>query len=67
MERGTTNIRIDIGFIRDYEYVFSNLVQTVDIVLMEENPAPVDRYSCPLSTRFCTFQVMQDFFHQQYV
>ena len=29
------------------------------------NPAPVDRQSLPLFTRFCTSQVVQDFFHQQ--
>jgi len=29
------------------------------------NPAPVDRQFIPLFTRFCTSQVVQDFFHQQ--
>ena len=31
------------------------------------NPAPVDWKFIPLFTRFFTFQVVQDFFHQQYV
>ena len=30
------------------------------------NPAPVDRRFIPLFRGFCTSQVMQDFFHQQY-
>ena len=31
------------------------------------NPPPVDMENIPLLTRFYTFQVVQDFFHQQYV
>ena len=30
-----------------------------------KNPSPVDRRFIPLFTRFCTSQVVQDFFHQQ--
>ena len=35
---------------------------------MEEgrNPAPVEMENLPLLTGFCTCQVVQDFFHQQY-
>ena len=29
------------------------------------NPAPIEKYFIPLLTRFYTFQVVQDFFHQQ--
>ena len=31
------------------------------------NPAPVDMVNIPLFTRFYTCQVVQDFFHQQYL
>ena len=31
------------------------------------NPAPVDKYFTPLFIRFYTSQVVQDFFHQQYL
>ena len=31
------------------------------------NPAPVHMVSIPLFTAFCTSQVVQDFFHQQYL
>ena len=31
------------------------------------NPAPVDMQNVPLFTGFYTFQLVQDFFHQQYV
>ena len=30
-----------------------------------KNPSPVDRRCIPFFTRFCTSQVVQDFFHQQ--
>ena len=36
-------------------------VPTVD----GQNPAPVDMVNILLSTGFCTFEVVQDFFHQQ--
>jgi len=36
-------------------------IDTVD----GRNPAPVDMENIPLFTGFYTFQVVQDFFHQQ--
>ena len=40
----------------------TNLQNTVD----GRNPAPVEMENLPLFTGFCTCQVVQDFFHQQY-
>ena len=37
-------------------------IDTVD----GRNPGPVDMENPPLFTGFCTSQVVQDFFHQQY-
>ena len=37
------------------------------LLLMGRNPAPVDRQFIPLLTGFYTFQVVRDFFHQQYL
>ncbi len=31
------------------------------------NSAPVDMVNIPLVTGFCTYQLVQDFFHQQYL
>ena len=39
------------------------MINTVD----GRNPSPVDRKFVPLFTRFYISQLMQDFFHQQYL
>ena len=50
-----------------FECIFTD----IPIVIMQHtidgrNPAPVDMVSSTLFTGFCTSQVVQDFFHQQY-
>ncbi len=53
---------LDVGLTNN-SFLAHRKYHTVD----GRNPAPVDRYFIPLFTRFCTSQVVQDFFHQQYV
>ena len=41
--------------------------KSLDNTVDGRNPAPVDMENIPLFTRFYTSQVVQDFFHQQYL
>ena len=50
----------------DRREIYFNLWHLLVVLLMEKHPAPVEVGSfIPLFTKVYTFQVVQDFFHQQ--
>ena len=60
----TLNSKLGISILRFQLFIFADVyTHTVD----GRNSAPVDMVDIPLFTWFYTSQVVQDFFHQQYV